>query len=396
MAQHDAQQTGKATVVGPTTGKVSWSMSPSNLGTTNAFTAGTVVGSDGTIYAADINGRAYAINPGGTIKYTFDGVGVCCAPPVIGPDGTIYFSGDGFGLTALNPDFTLKWIYTPGGNCCGTLRVGTDGTVYVIQRDSGLLHSVNPVTGLANWVVNISIWSMAISTDGNTIYAPTDTTLFALNKTNGSVQWQYKIVNRGHAGAVVDASGNIYVASDSSIVELNSKGSLLKTLALPTGKQASAIAWDATTLTGGSLIAVVRAFTIDATTQAVTWSTSGAIYALNPTNTKSPVRWSQTIVGSHDGSINANGSTSDDYPVNPIIDKLGNIYIGTVAYLAPATRTVSFYGFNASGKSLFPTYTEIAASDLSPAPLITDVRVLSMDSKGVVYMLPGGFIRAFK
>jgi sugar lactone lactonase YvrE len=381
MYQHDAQHTGKGTGVGPSSVvSPKWSSVPAR------FIAGAAVADDGTVYGADVNGRAYALNPDGSVKYTLDGIGVCCSPPVIGPDGTIYFSG--FGLFALNPDFTVKWVYPPGGTCCGSMIIGPDGTIYVAN---GALHAVGP-NGMAKWVFMPPDGTRipaapALSIDGTSVYVATNKTLYALDSTGSTIWWQLPIGNLAGTPPVVGQDGIIYIPSISTVLALNPDGSLFREIPLPAGKQVTSMAYDAGNQ-GGTLICLVYGFSLNApdTYPPTIWALDGELYAIDPV--APAVRWSQNIIGGMDPVM-------DVMPyAKPIIDARGAIYLATGVYSGPATEIgVHFYGFSPSGSQMFDNY---IPTMLLPPPLPqSDTRLPVMDNSGTIYLLLDGAVQAF-
>ncbi|MDO9044703.1 MAG: PQQ-binding-like beta-propeller repeat protein [Methanobacteriaceae archaeon] len=139
------------------------------------------VASDGTIYLTGDNGKLYAINPDGTLKWQYtaqkgDYTGLMTAPSV-SKDGTIYVGGyfkenDGYPgiLYAINPDGTLKWSFTTVRQVGINPVIGADGTIYF--GDGGgddTFYALNP-DGTIKWslAVNPST-SAALSSDG-TLY----------------------------------------------------------------------------------------------------------------------------------------------------------------------------------------------------------------------------------
>ncbi|HEY5974437.1 MAG TPA: HYR domain-containing protein [Geobacteraceae bacterium] len=381
MYQHDAQHTGKGTGVGPSSVvSPKWSSVPAR------FIAGTAVGDDGTVYGADVNGRAYALNPDGSVKYTLDGIGVCCSPPVIGPDGTIYFSG--FALFALNPDFTVKWVYGPGGTCCGSMVIGPDGTIYVAN---GALHAVRP-DGTAKWVFRPSDGAPvpaapSLSRDGAYVYVATERTLYALESVTSVGWWQVPVVNLAGTAPVVGPDGIIYIPSISSVLALNPDGSLFREIPLPADKQVTNMAFDAGNQ-GGTLICLVYGFSINTsgTFPPTIWTADGELYAIDPV--ASAVRWTQSISGGMD-------LVMDLMPyAKPIIDARGAIYLATGVYSATGIEVgVHFYGFTAFGSQMFDHYTP-AMLPSGPLPP-SDTRLPTMDNSGTIYLLLDGAVQAF-
>jgi len=96
------------------------------------------IGPDGTIYVGD--DRLYAINPDGTLKWTFDldeDEEIFQSSPAISADGIIYVGTQideikGGDILAVNPDGTLRWhrrianIWVQSSPC-----IGKNGIVYI-------------------------------------------------------------------------------------------------------------------------------------------------------------------------------------------------------------------------------------------------------------------------
>jgi outer membrane protein assembly factor BamB len=97
------------------------------------------VGPDGTIYIGRGDGVLRAVNPNGTLKWTFEtipntkGRGQIIGSPAVSEDGVIYFGtianllGAGYGnnvFYAINPDGTLKWTYPADAAEGDTLNKG--------------------------------------------------------------------------------------------------------------------------------------------------------------------------------------------------------------------------------------------------------------------------------
>ena len=68
-------------------------------------------------------------NPG-TLKWKFaTGSFIEYSSPAIGTDGTIYVGSDDGNLYAVNPDGTLEWTFATGGNVYSSPAIGNDGTI---------------------------------------------------------------------------------------------------------------------------------------------------------------------------------------------------------------------------------------------------------------------------
>lgn len=97
------------------------------------------VGSDGTVYAADIDGHLYALDPDGGLKWIFNAnPGHVVSSVDLGPDGTIYFASLNR-VYAVNPDGTQKWTVADaaGGGIFFGPSVGPDGRIYAVSDDVG-------------------------------------------------------------------------------------------------------------------------------------------------------------------------------------------------------------------------------------------------------------------
>ena len=68
--------------------------------------------------------------------------------PAIASDGTIYVGSWDNKLYALNPDGTLKWSYATGNWVYSSPAIGADGTLYVGSWDNKL-YAISGDTPLA-------------------------------------------------------------------------------------------------------------------------------------------------------------------------------------------------------------------------------------------------------
>ena len=138
------------------------------------------VASDGTIYlASGDNCELYAINPNGTLKWVYAAViGDYCqflTAPSISKDGTIYVGGifrddsNYLGmLYAINPDGTLKWSFTTPHAVGNEAVIGADGTIYFGDGGAvGTFYALNP-DGTTKWSLEVEpTTSAALASNGN-------------------------------------------------------------------------------------------------------------------------------------------------------------------------------------------------------------------------------------
>jgi outer membrane protein assembly factor BamB len=131
--------------------------------------------------------------------------------PAIGIDGTIYVGGGGK-LFAINPNGTLQWSFVTGDNVPSSPAIDEHGTIYVGSLDNHV-YAVYP-DGTEKWNVDIGdqIWtSPAISSDG-TIYVAGywDGILYAISP-NGSMKWSFRPAGAIDSSPAISADGTIYI-----------------------------------------------------------------------------------------------------------------------------------------------------------------------------------------
>ena len=113
------------------------------------------IASDGTIYVGSFDGYLYALFPDGNMKWQCKIGAGTETNPSLGPDGTIYVGGEK--LYAINPNGTLKWTFDPGPNqdiFQSSPAVSADGIIYfgtnIGETSGGDIIAVNP-DGTLRW-----------------------------------------------------------------------------------------------------------------------------------------------------------------------------------------------------------------------------------------------------
>jgi hypothetical protein len=101
---------------------------------------------------------AHGAGTPGTLKWSHATTGnTIQASPAIGADGTIYVGSYGDKLYtkfyAINPNGTLKWSYATGSSIFSSPAIGTDGTIYVGSLDGSLyaIYSSSPGLATSPW-----------------------------------------------------------------------------------------------------------------------------------------------------------------------------------------------------------------------------------------------------
>lgn len=92
-----------------------------------------------------MDNKIFAINPNGSLKWSFATAGKVFSSPAIGADGTVYVGSYDANLYAIGLDGSLKWRFSiPGGGLVhASPAVGRDGVVFV--GGGADLYAVNPL-----------------------------------------------------------------------------------------------------------------------------------------------------------------------------------------------------------------------------------------------------------
>ncbi len=203
------------------------------------------IGSDGTIYFGSLNDTLYALNPDGTLKWSYSANQDIYSSPAIGSDGSIYFGSYDNYFYALNPDGSLKWRYRAGTNVHSSPAIGSDGTIYFGQMYSeyypGYFNALNP-DGTLKWryPTDCDIYSSPVIGQDGTIYFGTwsmenDNYIYALYP-DGSLKWRYWIgtgyssCSCVYSSPAIGSDGTIYFIASGSygsyLYALHSDGTL--------------------------------------------------------------------------------------------------------------------------------------------------------------------------
>ncbi|MCD4722678.1 MAG: PQQ-binding-like beta-propeller repeat protein [Desulfobacula sp.] len=199
------------------------------------------IGPDGTVYFGGIlanssswdetptEGALFAVNPDGTLKWTFSTVGMVRSSPAVAPDGTIYIDDPGDRkLYALNPDGTVKWSFHMGSYLTSSPSIGPDGTIYVASEDHHLyaLTSEGKMKWAFEMLSEVKWSSPAIAPNGTVYIGCHDNYIYAI-KPDGSLKWSYKTDGIIQSSPVIGLDGIVYIGSyDTYLYALNPDGTL--------------------------------------------------------------------------------------------------------------------------------------------------------------------------
>lgn len=217
---------------GTETGKVKWEYKLYKKDDFTVFNAPPSIGSDGTIYVGNSNGKLYAFNPNGSIKWIKDDVAHSYNTPVIAEDGTIYVTNRK--LTALNPDGTIKWE-AKDANTFFTPIIDSEGTIYVYNPKS--ITAYNP-NGSKKWESSKMFEgatsgrnSMLMSKDGiiYTLLSSGENYFLYAHDKSGKELWNKKARgDAGNPGFSLGLNDELYINGGSIIHVFDKDGNLIK------------------------------------------------------------------------------------------------------------------------------------------------------------------------
>ncbi len=194
-----------------------------------------VIGNDGTIYIQDFHNTVYAITSTGVLKWKFNDFDTDPTHlvfydmgqriPAVGSDGTVYIASDG--LYALNPDTGERlWRFNPllGKSCRQSPVIGQDGTIYIFIHQHAFF-AVNP-DGSEKWSSGLdnedelTFGCPTIDQDG-VLYVGAERNyygfVYAFNP-DGTKKWKIAIEGQGRvvrASPTIAADGTIVIATKS-------------------------------------------------------------------------------------------------------------------------------------------------------------------------------------
>jgi outer membrane protein assembly factor BamB len=161
------------------------------------FEGNVAVGYDGTFYSGNTNFLYYAINPDGTLKWTYPTTSNNWSMAAFGNDGTIYWGSLDTYLRGVSSDDKELWKTRTLGFVAASAAVGSDGTVYIGSFDSNL-YALDPKTGSVKWEFPTSdhIYASAAldeDTSGKTtaiLFGSADGSFYAIDP-QGKLLWKY-------------------------------------------------------------------------------------------------------------------------------------------------------------------------------------------------------------
>ena len=251
--------------------------------TGNRITSSPAIDEDGTIYVGSWDTVLYALYPNGTLRWKSPGTGGSIASsPAIGEDGTIYFGtlDTGNSIVAVNPNGTMKWSYKTGYSITGAPAIGNDGTIYCGSGDT-YFYALN-LDGTLKWRFKTGHYikgPSSIADDGTVYIGSWDDYLYALYP-NGTMKWRISLGYGTETNPSIANDGMVYVGGWEYLWAIYPNGTLKWSFFLRENrhifKSCPAISADGTVYVGTN----------------IGDSAGGEIIAVNPNGTE---RWRKQI-----------------------------------------------------------------------------------------------------
>ncbi|MCB1217143.1 PQQ-binding-like beta-propeller repeat protein [bacterium] len=210
----NAQGIAHSGIIGPQTNNELWTFT-----TGDQVQSSPTIAADGTIYVCSQDNSLYAINPDGSLAWSYaTGDSITRCAPAVAADGTIYVCGLDNKLHAVNPDGSGKWTYTSGNDIISGPVIDMNNRIYFGSRDD-MVHCVNPDGSLAwSYLTGNEIRGcIALGRDGSVYAASQDENLYAITP-NGNLKWTASIGQQQLQSPLVGADGNIYISASSGLV----------------------------------------------------------------------------------------------------------------------------------------------------------------------------------
>lgn len=116
MFRHDNRHTGRSPHMGAQENNLKWTYEANS----SLHTSSPALGENGTIYMGSSDDNIYALNPDGTLKWSYKTGGSVKSSPAIGENGTIYVGSYDNNLYAIYENGDKKWSYKTDGNVYST------------------------------------------------------------------------------------------------------------------------------------------------------------------------------------------------------------------------------------------------------------------------------------
>lgn len=198
------------------------------------------IGLAGTIYFGCRDRQIYAVDSTGHLKWRFKTDNWVDASPTLGADETIYVGSWDKKFYALESDGRLKWTFATDAPITSSAAIDAEGTIYFGGHDHHL-YALRP-DGTQKWKFSTGgaiLSSPALGDDGAIYFTSTDGHLYTLNA-DGSLRWKMHTGGINPASPVLSANGTIFLGVNTNHCEIEPPGKKLWSRYLsPNGYRAS-------------------------------------------------------------------------------------------------------------------------------------------------------------
>ncbi|MFP8876134.1 MAG: PQQ-binding-like beta-propeller repeat protein, partial [Myxococcota bacterium] len=208
------------------------------------------IGEDGTIYFGTQDGILYALNPDGSLLWSYqaetglNGENRIASAPALDDEGNLYFGSGSGAFYSLDANGQLRWTYrlleesTDDETLDSSPVVDSDGNVYFGTREGFLIALDSEGVELWSVLVGDVFFSAPLVDSAGNIYIPSyfgayensetgeseDVSgITAFDSDDGTVLWEYPLAYGFiDSSPTLDANGILYIgASDGSVVAFN-------------------------------------------------------------------------------------------------------------------------------------------------------------------------------
>lgn len=179
------------------------------------------------VYFGSRDRNFYAVSSKGRLKWRFPTKGWVDTSPAITGSGTVYFGSWDRHLYAVLSNGTSNWSFETGGGIVSSPAIGRDGTIYFGSHD-GKFYALT-TGGRKKWEFATGkeiISSPAIGNQGELYFTSCDGKFYALNP-DGSRKWDVWTGGVTASSPIIGLEGNLYVGVNSNVVCLSPEGKKL-------------------------------------------------------------------------------------------------------------------------------------------------------------------------
>ena len=355
------------------------------------------IADDGSIYIGSTDGRLYAFDNKGGLKWYYQSQGIITASPVIGDDGTIYIGSYDRNLYALNADGSLKWQVAMMTYIDTAPAIHPNGNIFMQANGLTIINSAGKI--LEQWPIyyfcSSNMASPSISPQGEIYH--TYQQAYEYDSCGGRLsihQSDGTTIASASAGSgaspAISADGTLYISNsyshyDSSYSDYNPKKSRQLTAYTATGVKK----W--TTFfpeSGGSLTSTVIA------DNNVIYMGADKFYALND---EGEILWSMatdhqdgfftsTPAIATDGTIFVGASDQQLYAINPDGTKKWSFKTSGTILSSPTISPDGHVVFGSNDGRLYILNSDAGSLADAPWPMLgqnlNNSRFLKQDTDG--------------